>query len=206
MYLDFYFPFLFGLLIFHFFPVFFQFFHFFFHSFFLFYRGHILDFFKKNLTKNFFLVLGNHNNWICGQKYTIIIISFYLRYVKKVELSHLVHTESLKCFKVQHILHTWDIVSKQGILGEVFMKISPFTDLGNNLLKFQTFHWTSSTKKGIREIFIKKSLRIRESFFKILLPEEAIWWRFLSTNMVPQIANFWNSFPLVLGCKNGNIF
>ena len=32
------------------------------------------------------------------------------------------------------------------------MKISPFTDLGNDLLKFLTFQWTSSTKISITSL------------------------------------------------------
>ena len=46
------------------------------------------------------------------------------------------------------------------------MKISPFTDLGNNLIKFQTFHRTSSTKKGIGKYLSKNPLGLENHFSK----------------------------------------
>jgi hypothetical protein len=70
------------------------------------------------------------------------------------------------------------------------MKISPFTDLGNNLLKFQTFHRTSSTKKGIGKYLSKNPLGLENHFSKFCCLRRQFDGAFWSTNMVPQIANF----------------
>ena len=75
------------------------------------------------------------------------------------------------------------------------MEISPFTDLGNNLLKFLTSS-TRIIKGNIYQEIPSPWLGNHFSTFS----------GFALTNIVPQIANFWSSFPLVLGRKKGNIF
>ena len=82
-----------------------------------------------------------------------------------------------------------------GIYWEFSMEISPFTDLGNNLLKFLTSS-TRIIKGNIYQEIPSPWLGNHFSTFS----------GFTLTNTVPQIANFWSSFPLVLGRKKGNIF
>ena len=64
---------------------------------------------RKNLTKK----LYNH----------YILSLCNLGIYKGREPSHLIHTESLKCFKVHHILHTWDIVSKGRFLWKFLLSL-----------------------------------------------------------------------------------